>query len=130
MASIIGSVYYYTILQLSIWWICHVTTIFYQIKFPFHSKQLKKQRMIHILVVLLAVVLPTIPVIVSFTTGGFVISNYPPLVCISKSSDAAYYTLALPISIIIAMGASLLFLLLLAVIKVIFMVMLSGSFTL
>ena len=118
-ASIAGSVYYYTILQLSIWWICHVTTLFWKIKFPFHAKQFQNKKSIHVLVVLLAVVLPTIPIIVSFRTGGFVISNHPPLVCVSRSSDAAYYTLALPISIIIATGTSLLFLVLVTVIKVI-----------
>ena len=91
-----------------------MTTLFWKIKFPFHAKQYEKRHIIHVLVVLLAVVLPTIPIIVSFRTGGFVISNHPPLVC-----DAAYYPLALPISIIIATGTSLLFLVLVAVIKVI-----------
>ena len=119
MASIVGSVFLYTALQISILWICHVTTTFYKIKFPFHSKHLEGRKIIHVLVVLLAVVLPTIPVFVSFTTGGFVIGNNPPVICVSRSSDAAYYTLVLPISIIIATGTSLLFMVLVSVIKVI-----------
>ena len=89
-----------------------MTTLFWKIKFPFHAKQFQNKKIIHVLVVLLAVVLPTIPIIVSFRTGGFVISNHPPLVCVSRSSDAGYYTLALPISIIGATGTSQLFLLL------------------
>ena len=67
---------------------------------------------------LLALFLSTVAVIVSFTTGGFVISNHPPLVCVSRSSDAAYYTLALPISVIIATGTALLVLVLVTVMKV------------
>ena len=105
--SFIGSVYYYTIIHLSILWLCHAFILFWKIKFPFHARQYEKKKIIHVLVVLLAVVLPTIPVIVSFSTGGFVIGSHPPSFCVSKSSDAAYYTLALPMSIMGATGVSL-----------------------
>ena len=96
-----------------------MSILFFKIRFPLRAKQYEKKKIIHLFVVLLAVVLPIIPVIASFTTGGFVIGNHPPLFCISRSSDAAYYTLALPISIIGATGISLLFLLLVTLIKVI-----------
>jgi hypothetical protein len=95
-----------------------VTTLFWKIQFPFHAKRFGKSRIIHLLVVLLALFVPTIPVIVSFSTGGFVSSNNPPLLCVSRSRDAAYYTLALPISIIMATGTSLLVMVLITVIKV------------
>ena len=113
-----GSVYYYTIIHLSILWLCHAFILFWKIKFPFHARQYEKKKIIHVLVVLLAVVLPTIPVIVSFSTGGFVIGSHPPSFCVSKSSDAAYYTLALPMSIMGATGVSLIFMVLVTVIKV------------
>ena len=67
---------------------------------------------------LLAVILPTIPVIVSFEYVGFTIGSHPPLFCVSKSSEVAYYGLTLPMSIIGAIGTSLLFLVLVTVIKV------------
>ena len=95
-----------------------MAVLFWKIAFPFHAKRFEKRIIIHVLVVLLALLLPTVPVIVSFTTGGFVISNHPPLVCVSRSSDAAYYTLALPISVIMATGTSLLVLVLVTIMKV------------
>ena len=95
-----------------------MAVLFWKITFPFHAKRFEKRLIIHVLVVLLALFLFTVPVIVSFATDSFVISNHPPLVCVSRSSDAAYYTLAFPISVIIATGTSLLVLVLLTVMKV------------
>ena len=95
-----------------------MTTLFWKVKFPFHAKRLERSRIIHLLVVLLALFVPTIPVIASFSTGGFVSSNNPPILCVSRSRGAAYYTLALPISIIIATGTLLLVTVLITVIKV------------
>ena len=117
-SHITGSVYYYAILQVAIWWLCHMTALFWKIKFPFHAKRFEKSRMIHLLVVLLALFVPTIPVIASFSTGGFVTSNYPPRLCVSKSREAAYYTIVLPSSIILATGTSLLVMVLIIIIKV------------
>ena len=95
-----------------------MTALFWNIKFPFHAKRFEKSRMIHLLVVLLALVVPTIPVIASFSTGGFINSNYPPRLCVSKSREAAYYTIVLPSSIILATGTSLLVIVLIIIIKV------------
>ena len=44
--------------------------------------------------------------------------NHPPTFCVSRSSDTAYYTVALPISIIFAIGISLIFLVLVIIFKV------------
>ena len=82
-------------------------------------KLYEKKKIIHLLVVLLALLFPVIPVIASFSTGGFVNISQPPDVCVSRSSEAAYYTLALPISVIMATGISLLLIVMVMVIKVI-----------
>ena len=97
---------------------CHVFVSFWKIRFPFHARHYENKKIIHILVVVLAIVLPTIPVIVSFITVGFVIGNHPPSFCVSRSSEAAYYTVALPINIIGAIGTSQIFLILVIVFKV------------
>ena len=113
-----GAVYYYTLLQTSIWWLCHMIIIFWNIRFPFHANKNLRTKPIHVAMVLLALLLPTIPVIASFSTGGFVINGNPPTLCVSRSSDAAYYSLVLPISIIMATGVSLLVMVIIIVIKV------------
>ena len=92
--------------------------LLWKIRFPFHAKRFEKRLIIHVLVVLLALLLPTVPVIASFTTGGFISSNQPPLLCVSRSSNAIYYTFALPISVITATGTLLLVLVLVTVVKV------------
>ena len=58
--------------------------------------------------VLIAIFLPCIPVAVVFGTGGFINARFPPSLCISKSADAAFFSLVLPVSILIASGVSLL----------------------
>ena len=113
-----GAVFYYTLLQLSIWWLCHVIFMFWNLRFPFHAKVFVRIKAIHVAMVLLALLLPTILVIASFSTGGFVIVSNPPTICASRSSDAAYYSLILPISTIMATGISLLVLVFIIVIKV------------
>ena len=95
-----------------------MTALFLKIKFPFHAKRFEKSRKIQLLVVLLALFLTTIPVIVSFSTGGFVTNHYPPRLCVSKSREAAYYTIVLPSSIILATGTSLLVMVLITINKV------------
>ena len=47
------------------------------------------------------------------------INTHPPLMCAARSSDAAYYTIVLPIDIIAAAGTSLLLSVVVAMIKVI-----------
>ncbi|KAL5515466.1 hypothetical protein EMCRGX_G000636 [Ephydatia muelleri] len=72
---------------------------------------------IHLAVILLGLVIPFIPIIVGFATGGFIVDHFPPVICVTTSGDAAYYTLALPVSFIIAIGTSLLILVLVTIVK-------------
>lgn len=116
--AFVGSMYYYSLLQLSVLWLCHVITVFLKIVFPFQAKLIQsRNKSIHVVVVLIGLGFPLITVIVSFATGGFIIDHFPPLLCISVSSEAAYYTLALPISVIIATGTSLLAFVMVTIIK-------------
>ena len=94
-------------------------TVFWKIKFPFHAKVMEiKAKFIHLTVVVLGLGFPFISIIVGFTTGGFVVDHFPPMICVTTSGDAAYYTLALPVSIIIAIGTSLLVFVLITIVKV------------
>ena len=95
-----------------------MTIMFWKTRFPFHAKRFEKHKSIHVTVVSMALIFPIILVIAGFYTGGFVTNSHPPLLCVSRSSDAAYYTLALPISIIMATGTSLLVMVMVTVFKV------------
>ena len=96
-----------------------MTTVFWKIRFPFHAKLIETNaKFFHITVLLLGLGIPLIPIVAGFSTGGFVVDHFPPLICVTRSADAAYYTLALPVSVIIAIGTSLLALVLITIAKV------------
>ena len=59
---------------------------------------------IHAGVVFLGLLVPFLPVAASLATGGFIITAFPPLLCASRNVEAAFYALALPVSILIAIG--------------------------
>eukprot|EP00731_Ephydatia_muelleri_P026479 Em0018g579a len=103
--SFIGSVYCYALLQQAIWWICHVAALFWKIKFPFHAKAFNNVKFVHLMVVVATLLLPVAPVISAFLTGGFTMSSFPPVSCVTKNGNAVYFTLILPISLIVAIVA-------------------------
>ena len=106
-------------IQIDILWLCHVSVIFVKTQFPFYFRGIgEKIRAIHLTVILLAVLLPCIPVIAAFSTGGYSTALYPQAVCFIKNPDAAYYSFAFMFSVIIAIGGPLLIINFITTIKV------------
>ena len=64
-------------------------------------------RYIHIVMVIAAILLPLKSMGVLLGTGGLVIPRFPPIDCLAKQSDASYFAFILPISIISAIGVSM-----------------------
>jgi len=114
-SSSAGIVIYYGLFQLAVWWFCHVVSLFWGIQFPFHARLFKttgRIKYIHITMVIVGLVLPTLPVIVAFTAGnpssrGFRPTRFPPILCTSLQRDPTFYSLVLPINILIAVGVPL-----------------------
>ena len=114
-SSSAGIVFYYGIFQLAVWWFCHVVSLFWKIRFPFHARSFEtahRIKYIHITMVIVGLVLPTLPVIVTFTAGnpssrGFGLTRFPPILCTSLQRDPTFYSLVLPINILIAIGVPL-----------------------
>ena len=92
--------------------------VFVKLQFPLHSRGLEGSKMIHFIVVLLAVLVPCIPVIAAFSTGGYSTAIYPQTVCLMKDPDAAYYSFALTLAIINGISVPLLIISFMIVIKV------------
>ena len=111
-----GIVFYYGIFQLAVWWFCHVVSLFWKIRFPFHARSFEtahRIKYIHITMVIVGLVLPTLPVIVAFTAGnpstrGFRLTRF---LCTSLQRDPTFYSLVLPINIVLAIGVPLLIIL-------------------
>ena len=105
---------YYGLFQLAVWWFCHEVSLFWGIRFPFHAKSFEnahRTKYVHITMVAVALVLPALPVIVTFTTGdpsGFGLTRFPPLLCTGMQRDSTFYSLVLPINILMATGIPLL----------------------
>ena len=114
-SSSAGIVFFYGLFQLAVWWFCHVVSLFWGIQFPFHARSFKttgRIKYIHITMVIVGLVLPTLPVVVAFTPGnpntsGFGLTRFPPILCTSLQRDPSFYSLVLPINILLAIGVPL-----------------------
>jgi len=87
-----------------------------EVKIPFHARSFEathRLKYIHIATVIVGLVLPTLPVIVTFTAGNPSIqgdldmTSFPPVLCTSLK-DPTFYSLVLPINILLAIGVPLL----------------------
>ena len=108
-------------MQLAVMWISHISIILWTVRFPLHALEFtasNRMKYIHGVIVISALVIPIASIAGAFATGGFINARFPPLLCLPKSSDTAYYALVLPISIIMPCGVSLLLIILWTIQKV------------
>ena len=111
-----GTVLYYGLFQLAMWWFCHEVSLFWKIKFPFHARSFEtthRIKYVHITMVIVGLVLPALPVVVTFAAAardsrGFGLIRFPPILCSGLQSDATFYSFVLPINILLAIGIPLL----------------------
>ena len=116
-----GVVFYYCLFQLAIFWLCHILTLFWGLKFPFRARafqQTHRMKYIHIACVLTGLLAPLVPVVATiaqFSHGkstseavrgglGFGIVRFPPILCAGRDSDTTFYSLILPLSIMLMVG--------------------------
>ena len=130
----VGILFTYILGQTALWWIFHISALFWKVVFPFHARSMPgKIKYIHIMCVILGVLLPLIPIITSmikfgvelqnqyensslqyrsdmFFSGGlgFKPSRFPTILCTGSDPDAIFYSLLVPIDIILACGCTML----------------------
>ena len=96
-----------------------MVALFWGIKFPLHAKALAhRQKYFHLVMVLLGLTLPIIPVIATLASGGFGLTRFPVILCTGKKGAATFYSLVLPIVILVQIGVSLLILIFWTILKV------------
>ena len=106
--------YYCSLLQ-TIIWLCHILAIFWTVKFPLNAKYFESKGyflFVHIGMVVVALVIPVIPVAIIFGTGGFTLTRFPNIVCFARNVDVTFYALNLPLCILLATGITLIVLIL------------------
>ena len=118
--TISGTVFHYCLQQVCLWALLHAVFLFWGVAFPFSYRQLrvtKRIRYAHVISVLLAVILPLPGALVPLK-DGFVSTRNPTLTCVGRNTDHVYYTLILPLSIVIGISSYLLLLTTWTILKV------------
>ena len=117
--------FYYALLQLAVFWLSHVLALFWGLAFPFHARRYKKQqkvKYVHLTCIVLGILIPFIPIIATasqYAHGkspaqavkgglGFGMTSLPSVLCNGIDSDTTFYSLILPIIVIIMIGMTIL----------------------
>ena len=117
------------------WWLFHTSALFWKVVFPLHARNMSgKIKYIHVTSVILGILLPLVPIISTmvkfavnptnfvelsssvhgkselFLSGGlgFKPPKFPVILCTSSEPDVIFYSLLLPINLILAFGCTLL----------------------
>ena len=105
-----GVLFNYCILQILMWAVVHAIFLFWAVHYPFSYRLLRvsgKMRYAHIISVLLALIIP-LPGALIPLKDGFITTRNPTLVCVGRNVGFTFYTLILPLSIIIGITLCLL----------------------
>ena len=127
-------VLYYCMLQLNLWWVFHVTLLFWKIRFPLRAMKLSHlMPRVHVVCVLLGLTIPLLPVLATIAhsqiTGYssreglpsglcFGLANFPPILCYTLDKDVVFYSFILPVTLLMLVGVTALLLTIWAVHKV------------
>ena len=106
-----GAMLIYQNLQLSVLWFCHVSVMFLKLNFPFHARSLEvsgHNRYIHALCVAASLLVPIAPIAATFATNGFSMAQFPPFFCFPKNGAVIFYSLVLPVIILLVIGTAML----------------------
>ena len=115
--------------QAAIWFTWHFIILFLKIVFPFHLPSSDKMKYIYLICVITGILFPLISIVISvivdavnlqehsdnstskhtfFTEGlGYRSPRFPALLCIGSNEFAVFYSLALPLDIIIGLGCTM-----------------------
>ena len=123
-----GIVFYYVTMLLLLLWLWHTVAVFWAVAWPLHARKFNTSsntKYLHLIFVFASLLLPVAPtlvvLLVSSTQGtksGFVITRAPPFVCAGHDTRVNFWAYIFPISVILAIGVTLLILMLRIVITV------------
>lgn len=109
--SFAGGVLHYILVQGVLLWIFHVLAVFWKVYFPMHSRSFDltyRTKYVHATCLIVALVLPAIPLIILSENGGFIIARFPPIACVGKDTDSSFYSAIFPVIILYGIGTNFL----------------------
>ena len=116
----LGIVFSYGLEQVCVWGVLHAIFLFWAVVFPFNYRQLKlsgRMRYAHIICIVLAVVIP-LPAGLVHLKDGYVAAFTPTIICTGRNTDYTYYTIVIPLSIIMCILSCLLLVIVWTIFKV------------
>ena len=127
---IVGTVFYYVVMQLLFWWLWHTVAVFWAVGWPFHAKKFnisRNTKYLHIGFVLASLLLPVAPVLIilfisptlTVQLAGYTVTRSPPFVCAGHNITVNFWAFIFPISLLLAVGVTMLVLIMRIVIRVI-----------
>ena len=108
-SSIIGFVLHFCWVFMAVTWFLHLFHLFVGIAFPFWSRILNEKKWkirLHIAEVFGSVVLCSLAPTIFVSVSEYTLVRFPPLFAL-PSRDVAFYTIVLPLAIILAVGVNL-----------------------
>ena len=103
-----GVVNVYTVVQIALLVTFHALGLCWSITFPFHYRKFKayeRIKYIHASTVVLSLVLPAIPALLHLIDGYSILLG-PLDACIVRNIATSYFTLTLPLSVLLATATS------------------------
>ena len=106
---------------MAVTWFLHLFHLFLGVEFPFWSRFLNEKKWkirLHVVEVLGSVVLCSLAPTIFVSVSEYTLSRFPPLFAL-PSREVAFYTIVLPLCIILAVGVNITFYTFLSIHKVI-----------
>ena len=119
--SIIGFVFHFCWVFMNITWFLHVFHLFFGVVFPFQSEILNEKKWknrLHVAEVFGSIVLCSLAPTICVSVSQYTFVDFPPLFSLPTLGEVLFYTIILPLSIILAVGVNITFYTFLSIHKV------------
>ena len=115
-----GYMFQFTFAMLMGCWVAQLTYMVLLLYFPFFGERTlkKKKNIYHAVSLVVIITLSLISPTVALVRFPYVTVRFPPLICLPSSMDWAFYSMGLPLSILLAIGIIFCVLLIRAIHKV------------
>ena len=111
MISTIGALLLYSMLMVALLWLFHTATFFWGVMWPYHYSVTRDEgriKYIHIFVLLVSCIMPTVSVVAVQFSGGYGLSITTGHLCGIMKSEDLFYGVLLPLDVIIIIVVTLL----------------------
>ena len=106
LLHIVGFAFHWGLVLLAEFWLLHLMHLFMKIAFPMWSRKLDRKQtkiILHVVEVSGALFLSTLAPILNIIFLKYQFGRFPPLICV-PSKEVSFYTICLPLCVIMGIG--------------------------